>query len=114
MTTNRNIVELEELEGGIENVPDLINALNDKIVELNFILSQLTFGNLDGQLLTIVIPATGSTITPHRLSRVPVHRTILRQSGGGVIRDGTFTKDNIELINDGASIATLTVLISKG
>ena len=112
--SNRNVMELSEISEGITDLPELIVKLNEQVVELNFILAQLTFRNLDGQIKTIEIPAGSTLKIGHVLKTVPAHRVILRQEGGGVIRDGSFTKDHIELINDGGSTAKLTIIVSKG
>jgi hypothetical protein len=114
MTFNRNIVELQEIDTAITEVPELVNVLNDNIVELNFILSKLTMGNFDGEIKTVTIPATSTLRIWHKLKVIPPHRSILRQAGGGVISDGVFGVNYIELKNDGNSPATLTIIIHKG
>ena len=113
ITTNRNIVELEEISEDITEVKELIAKINDNTTELNFILRQLTFRNLDGEIKSVEIEANSTARIPHRLGIAPAHRVILRQAGGGVIKDGEFTKNYIELTNDGASKATLTILMNK-
>lgn len=111
--SRRNIVELAEIDPSIEEMPELIESLNETITELNFILRQLTFRNLDGEIKEVTIAANSTARINHRLGIKPAHRVILRQSGGGVIKDGDFTENYIELINDGASDATLIIILSK-
>lgn len=113
-TSRRNIVELEELDTDITEIPELIESLNETITNLNFILKQLTYANFDGQIKDVTILAGATLKINHRLKGIPAHRMILRQSGGGVIRDGVFNENYIELINDGASSAKLTIIINKG
>ena len=112
-TTRRNIVELSEIDENISNIDDLVVTLNETITELNFILRQLTFRNLDGEIKEVEIAANSTARINHRLGIKPAHRIILRQSGGGVIKDGEFNRNFIELTNDGASDATLTILLNK-
>jgi hypothetical protein len=112
-TTRRNIVELQEISPSIEDIGELIRKLNENTVELNFILRQLTMTNLDGEIKVVTIPAGETLKISHRLAIVPAYRIILRQEGGGVIRDGVFTKNYVELINDGASDANLTIILNK-
>ena len=112
-TTRRNVVDLEEISTDIDSVSELVSSLNNTIVELNYILRSLTLSNLDGELKTVVIPANTVKRVAHRLRMTPKHRIILRQSGGGLIVDGKYTKNWIELENTGSSEATLNLLIVK-
>jgi len=114
MTTSiRNIVELEELSPTITEMGDLIVEMNEKIVELNFILRQMTLSNLEGDVKTVTIPAGRTIEISHRLKTIPAHRILLRQAGGGLITDGKFTPNYIELNNSGGTDATITIIILK-
>lgn len=115
MTINnkRNIIELQELRDDVQDLPILKQQLNASIVELNYILRNLTLVNLDGQIRTANIPAGETVRIPHRLQLTPKYRIILGQVGGGVITDGEFTNNYIELTNNGATDTTLSVIIVK-
>jgi len=95
-TARRNVLDLKEVR-----------------VELNFILKGLTLTNMDGQIKTVTIPAGTILRVSHRLSVKPKYRIILKQDGGGLIRDGKFTDKWIELENTGVESAELTLLIIK-
>lgn len=113
-TIKRNIIELSEIPTDIQDIEKLIEILNSNITEVNFILSQLTMSNMDGEIKDITIPATSTLRVNHKLRVIPAHRIILRQEGGGVIRDGNFTENYVELINDGSTSAKITVILNKG
>ena len=115
MTTNtrRNVLDLREIREEVDNFPDLIAAFNESIVELNFILKGLTLTNLDGQIKTVTIPAGAVLKVSHRLSVKPKYRIILKQTGGGLIRDGKYTDKWIELENTGVDSTELTLIIIK-
>ncbi len=115
MTINsrRNIIELKEIRETPENLEELVQYWNESIVELNFILRSLTISNLDGELKTVTINAGETLKVNHRLKLIPKYKIILKQQGGGVILDGDFTRNYIELNNTGSDMATVTVLIVK-
>tara|TARA_R110000744_G_scaffold371682_2_gene482856 strand:- start:298 stop:645 length:348 start_codon:yes stop_codon:yes gene_type:complete len=112
-TENRNIVELRELDTSITEVSEVISNLNETIVELNFIIRQLTMSNLDGEIKSVTIPASGKLVVSHRLKTIPRHRIILKQVGGGLITDSQFTSNYIELNNSGVTDANITIIILK-
>lgn len=112
-TSRRNIIELKEIREDVQDIPSLIERVNEAIVEINFILRSLTLTNLDGQITTATIPANETLRVPHRLQLVPKYRIILKQVGGGVIEDGDFTKNYIELKNNGGTDAVVTIIIVK-
>ena len=114
MTINtRNVIELQEIEAGVQTIPDLVSRLNETIVELNFILRSLTIRNLDGEIRSVKIPANTTIKVNHGLNVTPKLRIMLRQLGGGLITDGIFSRKWIELTNSGGSEAEITVLIVK-
>lgn len=110
---NRNIIELREIRDDIQDMPSLISAINESIVEINYILRSLTLVNLDGQIKAVTIPAGQTLRISHRLRVVPKYRIIIAQTGGGTIVDGNFTRNYIELTNTGATDTTLSVIIVK-
>lgn len=112
-TESRNIVDLSEIGPEIKDMESLVGSLNETIVELNFVLRQLTMINMDGEVQNITIPATGTLTVGHRLKTIPRHRIILKQVGGGVITDGQFTSNYIELNNSGVTDAIVTIIILK-
>jgi hypothetical protein len=112
-TKTRNIVELQEIDPDITEISSLVRELNNTIVELNFILSRFTLSNLDGEIKSVTIPASGTLVVSHRLKTIPRHRIILKQVGGGLITDGNFTPNYIELNNSGVSDAIITIIILK-
>ncbi len=112
-TIRRNIVELEEISEKETDINEVVRIINRNTVETNFILRQFTFSNMDGEVKSVSIEAGATADISHRLGIIPAHRVILRQSGGGVIKDGDFTKDYIQLTNDGADTADLVILINK-
>lgn len=112
-TKVRNIVELQELRPDISDISELVTELNNTIVELNFILSRSTFSNMDAEIKEVVIPAGDTMTVSHRLKTIPRHRIVLKQLGGGVITDGKFTSNYIQLINSGVTDAIITILVLK-
>lgn len=74
----------------------------------------LTFNdNFRSFLVKDVTIAAGATAEiPNRFSdtrRIPTERYIVRQTGNGVITDGEWTVDTLELVNQGASSVTISV-----
>lgn len=112
-TSRRNIIELREIREDVQDLPELQKAVNDAIVELNYILRSLTLVNLDGDIRTVTIPANSTLRVSHKLGIKPKYRIILKQEGGGLITDGAYTNKYIELINNGGSEATIAVIIVK-
>jgi len=115
MTTNtrRNIVELRELGEDVQDIEQLKTYLNETISELNFILRGLTLSNLDGEIVTVTIPANSTLKIPHKLRIIPKYKIILKQVGGGLILDGEYSATHLEVTNTGGTDATLTIIIVK-
>ena len=115
MTTQirRNIIELEEVGEYVTDVEEIKRVYNDNITELNYILRNLTLSNLDGEIVTVTIPALSSLRINHKLRLIPKYRIILKQIGGGLIRDLEYTPTYIELENTGADDAIITLIIVK-
>lgn len=114
MTTNRrNIVELAELGDSIKTIEDAKISLNESITELNYILRNLTLLNLDGEIITTTIPASGTLRVPHKLGIVPKYKILLKQVGGGLVTDIEFTRNYVELSNAGGTDAEITIIIVK-
>lgn len=112
-TSRRNILELREIREDVQDVEGVKEAVNQAIVELNYILRSLTLINLDGDIASATIPAGATVRIPHRLNIIPKYRIILKQVGGGTIVDGEYTNKNIELTNTGATEAVVSVIIVK-
>lgn len=113
ISNRRNIIELRELRDDVQDLPTMKERINEAIVEINYILRSLTLVNLDGEIKSVSIPAGETVRVTHRLRLVPKYRIILGQVGGGVITDGEFTNNYIELTNNGATDTTLSVIIVK-
>ena len=111
--TNRNIIELREIRENVEDINELREKVNESIVELNYILRNLTLINLDGEIKNVTIPANTTKRVSHRLGMTPKYRIIVSQSSGGLIIDGEFTSKYIELRNTGGSEATFSLIIVK-
>lgn len=109
----RNIIELREIREDVTELDELRVKVNEAIVELNYILRSLTLSNLDGEIKTVTIPANTTQRVSHRLKFKPKYRIILKQEGGGLILDGKFTQNYIELENTGGSDANISLIIVK-
>lgn len=101
-----------------EDVPSYLSKyLNKFIDEFNQGISKLTIDdNIDGQVISdIIIPASTELGIAHKLQSTPRFRTILRQSGNGLITDGatTWTPEKIYLRNNGAVSVTITVHVMR-
>jgi hypothetical protein len=88
---------------------------NLTIDDLNAYFQTLSLSkHFDSQLLEdIEIPASTTVRIEHRLEAIPKYKIIVKQSGGGLITDGDYAQNYIELINNGASTATISVIIFK-
>lgn len=85
-----------------------IDDLNEVLFELSFV------DNFNGQIKEkLKIPASTTVRVYHKLQVIPFGRQILKQVGGGLITDGEYTNKYIELTNNGASEAVLTLNIYK-
>jgi hypothetical protein len=113
MSRTKNVIDLKLLAEDDEP-EEVLETLNTNINELNTILSKLSFDNFDCQIVKVTIPATSTLRINHRLKTIPLYRIILRQTGGGVITDSTFSDTYIELTNNGATSCELTVAIMRG
>lgn len=113
MTTNRrNIIELKEMNAE-STLQEVIQTYNANITEINYIMRSLTLSNLDGEIKTVAIPAGSTVKVSHKLGIIPKYKLLLKQVGGGLIRDVQFTAKYIELENIGIVDATVTVIIVK-
>lgn len=116
MQDNKSFKKLIRVMTDVTSLPSFITGyFNPTIDDLNDILRRITFkGNIDCDIIeNIKIPATTTIRIPHRFSTPPRHRIITRQSGGGLITDGEFTKDHIELRNNGIVDGTISIIILK-
>lgn len=88
---------------------------NNLIEELNNTLQNLSLGrNFNGQVFeNIEISATSTLRIYHKMGIEPKYKLVLKQSGGGLITDGTFSEKYVELYNSGASAATITFILLK-
>lgn len=57
----------------------------------------------------VSIAAGATTIITNELSVIPTERMIVRQTGNGVITDGDWTIDSLELTNEGAETVVISV-----
>jgi hypothetical protein len=95
---------------------DIIQRTNDLIDGVNKNQKKTSLqSSFDCDIISVTIPNGESLKIRHRLKIVPKYRLILRQSGGGVITDinSGWTKNYIELFNDGATDAVITVGVYK-
>jgi hypothetical protein len=100
--------------------PRLFTASSfEKLVDmLSAGLSRLTISdNMDCEIIKdVTVPAGVEVNIPHKLRSVPLYKTILRQTGNGLITDGTannWTDTNIYLKNNGATDVIITVAIHR-
>lgn len=118
MTTRNEGNSFKELLLLMGEVDDkrLKEVFNDNMIEITTTLRHLSlYNNFDSNIIDKVIIPSGETArVPHNLRAVPENRLILRQTGNGVISDGSFTENYIELINHGPDEVTLKVAILKG
>ena len=99
-----------EGDGQVERV------LNSLIESHNFLNTKFSIkNNTDSQLLKITFAAGERKKIAHSLGVVPLYRIILRQEGNGVISDipSGWTKNTIELINNGAVSVTVIIAILR-
>jgi len=93
-------------------------AFKSLVDELNTFFSHITLAdNFSGKIQTVVLDAGAEVELSHGLDVVPKYRIILRQSAGdNLITDGDtpWSDKVIYLKNNGASSATVTVLIMRG
>lgn len=117
--TTRNVAnsfkELRLLLGQM-TYEELSEVFNDNMIEIATTLRHLSlYNNFDSNIIENVTIAAGETVrVPHNLRIVPENRIILRQTGNGLITDGEFTQNYIELINNGIEEVTVKVAILKG
>jgi len=97
----------------------VVLAYIDKVfIDLNYRLKHTSLSaSFDCEVISVTIPATSSLKIGHNLKTIPKYRLILRQTGGGVIRDIVSADDwneyYITLRNDGATEVNLTVGVYK-
>ena len=87
---------------------DLFGWLKNFIAGIN---GRLSFDdNFPSFLAQDVEIAAGATATiPNQLSVVPNERMVVRQTGNGVITDGTWDINTLRLVNNGAVTVTVSV-----
>jgi len=103
-------------ENGVELKEFMENYYNRLIDELSSgLLNRLTLSeNMAIDIRSVTIPASGEAVLNHSLKSLPKYRIILRQTGNGVITDGsTWDDKKISLKNNGAVSVTLTVGIFR-
>lgn len=97
-----------------ENEKDQI--INRLIDEFNYFTKSLSFqSNFNCQIIETTLGAGETKQIAHSLGVKPLFRIILRQEGNGVISDipSGWTKNSIELINNGAVSVTATIMIVR-
>lgn len=103
----------------IESISDLRQFITDYynvvIDDLNFSLSSLSLTrNFNSQYIEdISMPATNTIRVYHRLNQIPSYKLVVKQSGGGLITDGVFNKNYIELYNAGATTAIISIILFR-
>lgn len=116
MPDNKDRKILRRVFGKVKNLPDFImEYYNNGIDDLNTMLRGLSLvDNFNSQYLKDIEIATSSSLKiDHKLGIVPSHRLVVKQVGGGLITDGEYTKNYIELTNTGGSATTISVIIFK-
>ena len=75
-------------------------------------LLRLTFtDNFSSFLVTdLTIPAGGTATITNQLRSIPSYRLIARQIGNGLVTDGDWTINTVQLINNGAVPVTISVI----
>lgn len=61
----------------------------------------------------LVIPAGGTALITNPLPFVPSTRLIVRQIGNGVVTDGTWTIQTLQMINNGAVPVTVSIIFFR-
>ncbi len=115
LRVNRAAQDLKELPSGA-SLEDAIDAHNDVVRLLNFVLKSLSFqSNFNGLVTSVDIPASSELKITHFLGVVPKWRIILRQEGNGVISDipSGWNDKFITLKNNGAEAVSLWLLIAR-
>ena len=102
--------------GSVNSIASFIEEYyNYTIDSLNNTLSSLSLTyNFNSQLIEGIEITAGQTLQiDHRLKTIPAYRITVKQSGNGLITDGDFTNKYINLINNGASTVTLSIMLFK-
>ncbi len=75
-------------------------------------LTKLSFGdNFESFTVNNISIAAGETATiTNQLKITPSARLIIRQSGNSLVTDGTWNAQSLQLINNGASDVTVSVI----
>ncbi len=115
IVVNRSSYDLKDVDKEA-SLEDVINAHNDTVRLLNFVLKSLSFqSNFNGYIASVTIPATTEVRVTHFLGVTPKWRVILRQEGNGVISDipSGWNDEFITLRNNGASEVKASILIAR-
>jgi len=91
-----------------EYLNPLIDGVNDQFKAMS-LKQNFDVYTIEGA----TVPASGESKLSHKLGVEPKSRLIVKQVGGGAITDGEFTKDYVVLKNDGATDASITVILFK-
>lgn len=112
---NKGYKFLKRFFGNLQDTVEFLNSYNQLIDDSNYNFQNLSFnGNFNCEIINnLVLPAGQETQIPHKLGIIPAYRLILRQTGNSLITDGTFSANNIKLINTGTSDAVITLALFK-
>ena len=116
MADNKSFRQFEKVLSKIRNIEEFAATFFNALVEdLNSTLQNLSLSrNFSGETFEgIEIEATTTKRVFHKLGVIPNFRLIVRQSGGGLITDGEFAKNYVDLYNSGATTATISVILLK-
>lgn len=97
-------------------IEDIIREYNNLANTFNFLTKFMSISNnFDGNISTVVLPATTQVQVQHLLGVTPKYRLILRQEGNGVISDipSGWNDKYITLLNNGSVEVRITILIAR-
>lgn len=105
----RNAPRLPSSKGVAKYVQaDLYNWMKRISIAFN---GRMEFSNNFRSFLAkdLAIAAGGTVNIPNQLNRLPTERYIVRQTGDGVISDGDWTLDTLQLTNNGSNPVVISV-----
>lgn len=112
-----NFQEFKRVRAELDDVIQYLSAeLGSSLRNLKIGLQKLTFlENFESFQSTVTIAAGATVSIPNQFrdGAIPSQRIIVRCTGSAQIVDGTWTKDLLQLTNQGASSATITVVFLK-